>query len=107
MPRCHNARVLWSGFSRAAPCAIAFNNVSPGAIAVLAAARADTYDTLTDFHDGMRRINFSRRIYTKNLLARARVAKLVKLSRGVLDQARRRDFHFLLALLARMPSRLL
>jgi len=44
------ARPLERLLARAASCAIAFNNVSPGAIAVLAAARADTYDTLTDFH---------------------------------------------------------
>lgn len=100
MQRCHNARVLLSGFSRAASCAIAFNNISPGAIAVLVAARADTYDTLTDFHGGTRRINFSRWIYTKNLHESARVAKLVELSRVALDQAENFSlFLFLSALL--------
>lgn len=96
MPRCHNARVLWSGFSRAASCAIAFNNVSPGALVVFVVARTDTYDTLTDFHCRTRRINFSWRIYTKNLHESARVAKLAELSPERRARSGRRQFSLFL-----------
>jgi len=53
MPRCHNARVLWSRFS------VAQSHLITSAPARLpySLRLADTYDTLTDFHGGTGWIN--------------------------------------------------
>lgn len=62
-------------------------------------SRADTYDTLTDFHDGMRWINFSRRNLQTKSYETCRIEP---------RRARSRGAHFLpLALLARFAFAIL